>query len=68
MKSKKTTTEVLMDVWSLSKDHKLPWPRCEKEFTRKEKIAHLIKAHKWKPADARDALKKVKLKKGQAVI
>jgi uncharacterized C2H2 Zn-finger protein len=68
MKSKKKETEVIIDVWSLSKNHKLPCHICEKEFTRTGLIKHLIKDHNWKPEDAKNAFKEVKLKKGQAVI
>jgi uncharacterized C2H2 Zn-finger protein len=68
MKTKKKETEVIIDLWNLDKDHKLPCALCEKEFTRKGLINHLIKEHNWKPEDAKNAFKEVKLEKGQAVI
>lgn len=68
MKSKKKATEVIIDVWSLNKNHKLPCLVCEKEFTRKGLITHLVKEHQWKSEDAKNAFKEVNIKKGQAIV
>jgi uncharacterized C2H2 Zn-finger protein len=68
MGTKKKGTEFVIDVWSLNKNHKLPCGLCEKEFSRKGLIAHLIKEHNWKPEDAKNAFKEIKLAKGQVVI
>jgi hypothetical protein len=69
MKAKNKKEEVvILDVWSLRKNHKLPCALCEKEYTRAGLIKHLIKEHNWEPSTAKNAFKEVKLKDGQKII
>jgi uncharacterized C2H2 Zn-finger protein len=73
MKAKSKKEEVvILDVWSLRKNHKLPCTKCDEtakdEYTRKELIKHLIKVHNWEPSAAKSAFKEVKPKDGQKII
>ena len=71
MKSKKDKM-ILIDLWSLTKDHKLSCVKCDESsnevYTRKGLIKHLIKVHGWKPEDAKNAFKEIDVSKFDGVI
>ncbi len=54
--------KVILDVWSLNKNKKLPCIFCDKEFTRTGMINHLVKEHDWKLSDAKEAFKEIESK------
>lgn len=70
MKSKRENKGHIIDLWSLSKDNKLPCILCEDNemtYTRTAIIKHLIKVHNWKPSDAKEAFKEIKVNDAEII-